>query len=60
MESFGNFEYLLGKKVHIPKWKFQGMTTLNTSRTQHHKGGKLIRRLKTAGLSNTTTHKTQT
>jgi hypothetical protein len=27
------------------------------ARTQHHKDGRLVRQLKTAGLSNTTNHK---
>jgi hypothetical protein len=33
------------------------LSTLNTSQTQHHKGGKTCTTLKTVGLSNTTNHK---
>jgi hypothetical protein len=33
------------------------LSTLNTSQTQHHKGGKTCTTLKTTGLSITTIHK---
>jgi hypothetical protein len=29
MNSFGNFKFLVGKMVHIPKWEFRDVTTVN-------------------------------
>jgi hypothetical protein len=26
MKSFGNFKFLVGKMVHIPKWEFRDVT----------------------------------